>query len=142
MNKIVRDYINGRIAAMEQYRSTMGDEKVDRLISIFTQLEPLMEDISNEKELQVAKKDIKDTILEAMNVKAIEDEKRRAATIQIIYNLVDYHHENVNSLKTTKEFAKDMGMSVKKYLTFVFKLALDEARYEAEEKGNSRALDL
>ena len=33
-------------------------------------------------------------------------------------------------------------MSVKKYLTFVFKLALDEARYEAEEKGNSRALDL
>lgn len=142
MNKIVREYINGRISAMEQYRSTMGDEKVDRLISIFTQIEPLMEDVSNEKDLQSAKKDIKDTILEAMNVKAIEDEKRRAVTIQTIYNLVDYHHENVNSLKATKEFAKDMGMSVKKYLTFVFKLALDEARYEAEEKGNSRALDL
>ena len=38
MNKIVKDYINGRIAAMEQYRSTMGDEKIDRLINVFKQI--------------------------------------------------------------------------------------------------------
>ena len=137
MNKIVDDYIDGRIEAAEQYRKTFGDKKVDGLISVFEQIRPMLDDVSNEKELKEAKKEIKDSLLGAINVASIEDEKKRALTIQTVYNLVDYHFDNVNSRKAIKEFSKDMGMSVREYLAFAFKLALDMSK---EERGNSRTL--
>jgi hypothetical protein len=140
MNKIVKDYIDGRIAAMKEYKGSIEDDKIDCVITIFKQLGPAMEDVSNERELKVAKKEIKDCLLEAMDITSIADEKRRALTIQAIYNVVDYHHDNVNSLKAINEFAKDMGMSIKEYLAFSFRLALEMVR--EEEKGNSRSLDL
>ena len=140
MNKIVKDYIDGRIAAMKEYKGSIEDDKIDCVITIFKQLGPAMEDVSNERELKVAKKEIKDCLLEAMDITSIADEKRRALTIQAIYNVVDYHHDNVNSLKAINEFAKDMGMSIKEYLAFSFRIALEMVR--EEEKGNSRSLDL
>ena len=140
MNKIVKDYIDGRIAAMKEYKGSIEDDKIDCVITIFKQLGPAMEDVSNERELKVAKKEIKDCLLETMDITSIADEKRRALTIQAIYNVVDYHHDNVNSLKAINEFAKDMGMSIKEYLAFSFRLALEMVR--EEEKGNSRSLDL
>ena len=140
MNKIVKNYIDGRIIAMEEYRSALGDEKFKDVVSIFQQLGPALEDVSNEQELKVAKREIKNCILEAMDVASIEDEKKRALTIQAIYNIVDYHHNNVNSIAAIKEMSKDMGMSIKEYLAFSFRLALEMVR--EEEKGNSRSLDL
>ena len=142
MNKIVKNYIDGRIIAMEEYRSALGDEKFKDVVSIFQQLGPALEDVSNEQELKVAKREIKNCILEAMDVASIEDEKKRALTIQAIYNIVDYHHNNVNSIAAIKEMSKDMGMSVREYFAFAFRLAYDLAHEEEAKKGNSRSFNL
>ena len=45
MNKIVKDYIDGRIAAMKEYKGSIEDDKIDCVITIFKQLGPAMEDV-------------------------------------------------------------------------------------------------
>ena len=142
MNKIVKDYINGRLAAIDKFKGTLEKGQIKALKSMFTKLEPAMEDIKTEEELQEAKKEIKNCILEKMEVQEIDDEKKRALTIQLIYNLADYHYEDVNSPEAIKEFSEDMGMTLNEYLAFAFKLAIEMALNEdkKEEKGPSLKL--
>ena len=143
MNKIAKEYIDSRISAVKELKGIVDDEQIYRLLNFFNSLDPILEDVTTEEQLQEAKQSIKNGILEAIEVKNIEDTKRRAFTVQFFYNIVDYHHNDPNSKEAIAEFSKDMGMTVNGYLTFAFMIAVDMAykgEKKVEEKGKSKKL--
>ncbi len=143
MNRIAKEYIDNRISAIKELKGIVDDEQIYRLLNFFNSLDPILEDVSNEEQLQETKQSIKNGILEAIEVKNIEDIKRRTFTVQFFYNIVDYHHDDPNSKEAIAEFSKDMGMTVNGYLTFAFMIALDMAvkgEKIINEKGKSRKL--
>ena len=125
-------YFEERIIFIENYRKIVGDKGVESLTKLFNEVK-ISFDFENST-LYELKLKIKNKLVQYMDLKKIEDKKKRFRFLMIIHNLADFKYENPNSIEALNDICDDLGMSKTEYILVGAKIALNTKKHNEDKE--------
>ena len=136
MNELVKYYDNVLERLEEQTAVKIGVDN-SKLIEAFKQLRELaIKEDKKEVNIEAEKRDIKDIMFEALNIKNVKDKNKRLKVAIGLYWLLDYKFENPNSLKALNEICHDLGMTKIEYIRTAVSMSVDYLNNGNPKKRN------